>query len=303
MKDDKKQLICGVFYALLAAALYSLSAPISKILLTYIPLVLTAGFLYLGAALGMGAVALIRKAGIANSEKKLTASEIPYVIAMILLDIAAPILLLFGLETTSSATASLLNNFEIVATAILARLFFSEKISARLYTGISVITLSCMLLSFENISDFRFSVGSLLIILAALCWGIENNCTKKISSCDPMQTVLLKGIFSGGGAILIGFFIGERTYSVVAVIAAVVTGIVSYGLSIFFYVYSQRKLGAARTSAFYAVSPFLAVLLSFLLFRETPVFTYYIALCLMIIGAWLSCSDRKIFRRTKQKAK
>lgn len=46
---------------------------------------------------------------------------------MIILDIAAPILLMYGLKTCTASNTSLLNNFEIVATALIALLFFGEK--------------------------------------------------------------------------------------------------------------------------------------------------------------------------------
>ena len=79
--------------------------------------------------------------------------------------------------------------------------------------------------------------------------------------------------------------------------AALGVGCVAYGLSIFFYVYAQRLLGAARTSAYYAVSPFIGTLLSLAIFRELPHYTYFIALGLMGIGAWLCSQDKPLFRR------
>lgn len=237
----------------------------------------------------MLALALLRKVRkTERTETKLTKRELPYTVAMILLDIAAPVCLLLGLKSTTAANASLLNNFEIVATAVIALVVFKEKINFRLWLGILFITLSCMVLSFEDLSSLQFSYGSLLILLACVCWGFENNCTKKISSKDPLEIVLLKGIFSGLGSLLIGFIIGERITVLWSVFAVIGVGFVAYGLSIFFYVHAQRILGAARTSAYYAVSPFIGTLLSLVIFREIPHYTYFIALALMIIGAWLS---------------
>lgn len=292
----------GIFLALLAAALYAINSPFSKLLLSYMPPTLMAGFLYLGAGLGMGVVALFRRIRQNDSrEAHLTKKELPFTLAMILLDIAAPIFLLMGLSATTAANASLLNNFEIVATALIALIFFKEKISVRLWIGIFFVTLSCLLLSFENISGLQFSYGSLFILLACICWGIENNCTRKISSKDPLQIVLLKGIFSGLGSIIIGFASGERLSAVWSVFAVLAVGFVAYGLSIFFYVHAQRRLGAARTSAYYAVSPFVGTFLSLVIFREMPHFTYFIALAIMFIGAWLCSRDKPIFRRTRNK--
>ena len=295
----------GIAFAILAAALYSINAPFSKILLGFMPPTLMAGFLYVGAGIGITFIALIRKMKkYETKELKLTKSELPYTIAMIILDIAAPICLLFGLNATTAANASLLNNFEIVATAIMALMVFKEKISPRLWFGIFFITLSCGMLSFEDVSSLHFSYGSLFVLLSAICWGFENNCTRKISSKDPLQIVLLKGIFSGIGSLIIGLYIGERTSSLWSIFAVLCIGFIAYGLSIYFYVYAQRLLRAARTSAYYAVAPFIATILSLIILREIPDITYYFALVLMIIGAWLSSQDKPLIRKkTKLKVK
>lgn len=290
----------GIAFAILAAALYAINAPFSKILLEFMPPTLMAGFLYVGAGIGMIFIALMRKIKKYEAkELKLTKSELPYTIAMIVLDIAAPICLLFGLNSTTAANASLLNNFEIVATAIIALMVFKEKISTRLWFGIFFVTLSCGILSFEDVSSLRFSYGSLFVLLATICWGFENNCTRKISSKDPLQIVLLKGIFSGIGSLIIGLFIGERIEELWSTVAVLCVGFVAYGLSIYFYVYAQRLLGAARTSAYYAVAPFIAAILSLIIFREIPDVTYFVALVLMIVGAWLSSQDKPLIRKVK----
>ena len=123
--DMKKTARMGVFLAILAAALYAVNAPLSKLLLRDMPPTLMAGFLYIGAGLGMGIIALLRAVrGREQKEARLTRAELPYTVAMILLDIAAPICLLLGLRLTTAANASLLNNFEIVATAIIALMVF-----------------------------------------------------------------------------------------------------------------------------------------------------------------------------------
>jgi len=282
----------GIFFAILAAALYAINAPFSKILLNYMPPTMMAGFLYLGAGVGMFFIAAIRKIKKTETqESKLTVAELPYTIAMILLDIVAPICLLIGLNSTTAANAALLNNFEIVATAMIALFVFKEKISSRLGLGIFFVTISCAILSFEDLSSLQFSFGSLFILLAAVCWGVENNCTRKISSKDPLQIVLLKGTFSGIGSVIIGLCIGERLTSLWSIVAVLCIGLVAYGLSIYFYVYAQRLLGAARTSAYYAVAPFIAVALSLIIFKEIPGISYFVALAFMAIGAWLSSQD------------
>ena len=298
----KKTATTGILLAILAAALYAINSPFSKLLLDYMPSTLMAGFLYIGAGLGMGVIALIRKVKkTERTEEKITKADLPYTLAMIFLDIAAPIFLLLGLSHTTAANASLLNNFEIVATAMIALMIFKERISPRLWIGILFVTASCVLLAFEDISSLTFSIGSLFILLACVCWGIENNCTRKLSEKDPLEIVLLKGIFSGLGSVIIGLCLGERIEVLWSIFAVLGVGFVAYGLSIFFYVYAQRMLGAARTSAYYAVAPFIGTLLSLLIFRDVPQYIFFIALGLMIIGAWLCSNDEPIFKKKRNK--
>ena len=298
----KNRQASGIFLAVLAAVLYALGAPISKLLLDDMPPTLMAGFLYLGAGVGMGALALGKKLlKKERHEERLSVRELPYVLGMILLDIAAPICLLFGLNSTTAANAALLGNFEIVATAVVALAVFREKISPRLWGGILFVTVSCVILSVEDFSELRFSAGSLLILLACVCWGFENNCTRKISSKDPMEIVLLKGIFSGLGSLAIGLLIGERVGMLWSIFAVMGVGFVAYGLSIFSYVYAQRQLGAARTSAYYAVAPFIGTLLSLIMFGEMPRAAYFAALALMGVGAWLSARDEPLFAKKRRR--
>ena len=292
----------GILLALLAAALYAVNSPLSKLLLDYVPSTLMAGLLYLGAGIGMGSVALLRRIWRApRHTESFVSSDAPFVLAMIILDMIAPILLLWGLSMTTAANASLLNNFEIVATALIALCVFREAISSRLWWGIGFVTASCALLSFEDMSAFRLGTGSLLVLGACVCWGIENNCTRRLSGKDPLVIVLLKGVFSGTGSLVIGLCLGERPSSFVAVAATLAVGFVAYGLSIFFYVYAQRMLGAARTGAYYAVAPFIGTALALAIFRDPPPATYPAALILMAAGAFLAARDEPLLKRRRNR--
>lgn len=68
-------------------------------------------------------------------------------------------------------------------------------------------------------------------------------------------------------------------------------GFLAYGLSIFFYIKAQRELGAAKTSAYYAIAPFVGAFLSFVILKEPFSAQYFIALLLMIIGSVIAAID------------
>ena len=282
MTKNKKGL--AVLYALLAAIFYAINTPFSKILLADVPATFMAAFLYMGAGVGVGILYLfhIKKE---DKTERLTKKDLPYAIGMIVLDIFAPIFLMMGISIGSASNASLLGNFEIVATTVIALLLFQETVSGKLWTAIALITLSSLILSFEGSESVQFSYGSLFVLLATVCWGLENNCTRKISDKSTYQIVVLKGFFSGGGSLLIAFLMGEPRPTINVILSAMLLGFVAYGLSIFLYVRAQRDLGAAKTSAYYAVAPFIGAFFSFILIGERLTWMYFAALVCMLIGS------------------
>ncbi|MGI1659749.1 MAG: DMT family transporter [Desulfitobacterium sp.] len=285
----------AIIAAIFAAILFGINAPISRILLVKIPPTLMAALLYLGAGLGMAVISLIKRLrGQKHREAKMDRNDLPFVLAMIALDIAAPVFLMIGLTMSSSANAALLGNFDIVATSLIALLLFKESIGRRLWSAIVLITLASIILSVENLSSFTFSLGSIFVLLSCLCWGFENNCTRMLSIKDPMDVVIVKGFGSGFGALLLTFLLKEslNNLSVAYILFALFLGFFAYGLSIFFYVSAQRELGAARTSTYYAIAPFIGVGLSFVIFRVPPTVSFLIALLIMIAGAYFATYEK-----------
>ena len=272
-----------ILFAFLAAIFYAINTPLSKILLDKVPATFMASFLYLGAGVGVGIKYMFHWH---NEEKaeRLTRKDLPYTMGMIALDILAPIFLMLGIRYGTAANASLLGIFEIAATTLIALLIFREAVSKRLWAAIALITVSSVQLSFEGTDSFHFLYGSLFVLLATACWGLENNCTRKISDKSTYEIVVFKGIFSGGGAFLIALLLGEKLPEMKYILLAMLLGYVAYGLSIFLYIRAQRDLGAAKTSAYYAVAPFVGAFLSFVLIGEKLTGIFFIALIVMIIG-------------------
>ena len=279
-------------YAILAAALYAINAPLSKMLLNHVQPTMMASFLYFGAGLGLFIYGLVEK-GIGTGSKKesLTRKELPYTVAMVVLDIIAPILLMLGITMTASANVSLLNNFEIVATSIIALVVFKEAISKKLWLAISLVTTASIVLSFEGIGAFSFNQGSLFVLGACICWGFENNCTKMISHKSSVEIVVIKGTFSGLGSLIVALIIGEQIPELKWLLCVLLLGFVAYGLSIHFYIMAQKDLGAAKTSAYYSIAPFLGVAFSMLLLNERPGVQFYVALVIMVISTYIMGRD------------
>ena len=281
----------GAALAILAAALYALNAPFSKLLLNHAGPTMMAAFLYLGAGLGLILYGLAEKAlGRQPLRAPLTKKELPYTLAMIALDIAAPILLMLGIARTTAANASLLNNFEIVATSLIALLIFKEQISRRLGLAIALVTVASIILGFEGAGSFTFDVGSLFVLGACICWGFENNCTRMLSSKSSLQITIIKGCFSGLGSLAVALLLGQPLPALGRMLCILALGFVAYGLSINFYIMAQSHLGAAKTSAFYSIAPFLGVAFSMVL-GERPGLQFYLGLLVMVVATRLMIRD------------
>ena len=315
----------ATFFAILAAALYAINIPISKLLLAHVGPTMMAAYLYLGGGIGMLIYSFIsiaiskasnRKASNGKSskgssniplnismfsaEKRLTKAELPYTIGMVVLDIAAPILLMIGISNTTSANVSLLNNFEIVATSIIALLIFKEVISKRLWFAISLVTIASVILSFEGQGAFVFNKGSAFVLGACICWGFENNCTKMLSNKSSQEIVIIKGIFSGLGSLIIALCLDEGFPAFKWIISAMLLGFVAYGMSINFYIMAQKELGAAKTSAYYSIAPFLGVAFSLIILGERPGIQFYIALVIMLISTYFMVKDSIVLQHTHE---
>lgn len=287
MKDSR---ITAIIYAFAAALFYAINVPFAKAFLDNVAPTYMAAFLYLGSGAGVGLMYLFKIKG-EEPAVRLTRSDLPYTVAMVLLDIAAPILLMVGIRASAAASASLLGNFEIVATTAVAFLIFRERVTKRLWAAIALVTLASAILSFQGAGSLDFSAGSLLVLAATVCWGIENNCTRSISNKSTYQIVTVKGFGSGVGSLAIALMVGEQFPGLSQILLILLVGFVAYGLSIFTYVRAQRVLGAAKTSAYYAVAPFIGVALSILFLNEQVTGTFLVALAIMIVGTALIVRD------------
>lgn len=269
----------AALFAIAAAALYAVNIPLSKILLQYAAPTMMAAFLYLGAGIGLLICGLFTRKE--KKEEPLTKKELPYTVAMVVLDIAAPILLMYGITKTCAANVSLLNNLEIAATALIAFVIFKETISRQLRIAIVLVILSGVFLSFEGKESLQFNYGSLFVLAATVCWGFENNCTRVLSNKSPTEIVIIKGCFSGAGSLIIALILREPFPAPRYIFLILLLGFVSYGLSIHSYIKAQKDLGAAKTGAWYAIAPFLGVAFSLVFLHEKPTIQFFIALAIM----------------------
>ncbi|MFZ4287909.1 EamA family transporter [Variovorax sp. HJSM1_2] len=281
--------------ALAAALLFGASTPLAKTLVGDVAPLMLAGLLYLGSGLGLCLLLALRQwwrgAGLLQG-LGIPRAELPWLLGAIVFGgVLGPALLMLGLAQTSGASAALLLNVEAVLTAVIAWLVFKENADRQIVLGMVVIVLGGVLLSWEP-GGGSFSGGALLILGACLCWAIDNNLTRKVSSNDAMLVAGLKGLLAGLGNTVIAWASGMAWPSPAAVAASLVVGFFGYGLSLSLFVVALRTLGTARTGAYFSVAPLFGVLISMALWPELPGPLFWMAAALMALGVWLHVRER-----------
>lgn len=291
----------SVAFALGAAVLFGLSTPLAKVLLDSVSPVLLGGLLYLGSGLGLIAARLWRDKGWQLTG--LQPREWPWLAGAVLFGgVLGPVSLMLGLQSTIGSTASLLLNLEAVLTAILAWVAFKENADRRVVMGMLTIVAGGVILSWpgEGTALAVLDWGSGFIVFACLCWAIDNNLTRKVSASDALFIAGSKGLVAGCVNVSIALALGNAWPTWSTTFAAMVVGLLGYGISLVLFVLALRGLGAARTGAYFSVAPFVGALVSLLWLGDSAGPGFWVACALMALGVWLHVTERHEHEHTHE---
>ncbi len=268
---------------LAAAVLFGASAPAASVLAGDMPALVLAGLLYLGAAIAV-TPAVVRHRPNATA---LSAGWRPLAIAVVFGGALGPVLLVAGLARTSAATASLLLNFELVATILLAATLFREHLGARLLAAAALVSTAGVILVWQP--GVAFDTGGLFVIGACACWGLDNAVTSKIDQLSPEQITLTKGLVAGGATLILGLMLASSlNLRTGEVLAALAIGALGYGASITLWVKGARDLGAARGQVIFAAAPFIGAAVAWVFLGDAVTFAQLVAVPVAIVGVGLS---------------
>lgn len=284
----------GYLYAILAAVLFGASTPAAKVLLGKIDPWLLAGLLYLGSAIGLIVIfflqAISKKEAL--KEASLKNRDWGWLVGAVLLGgMIGPVFLMIGLVKTSAASASLLLNLESVFTALIAWFAFKEHTDRKIVLGMISIVLGSFVLSWKGNLEYRSLLGPLLIAGSCLCWAIDNNFTRNISSANPLQIALIKSLFAGLTNTILAFMLGAMLPNYLMLVSAGVVGFLGYGVSLLFFIFGLRYIGAARTGAYFSLAPFVGAGLAIVFLREPISLQLILASIFMGIGIWFHLTE------------
>lgn len=286
----------GVQAGLAAAVLFGAGTPVAKLLLDSVNPWLLAGLLYTGSGVGLGIYRLVRRSARVRLQK---GELLPLVGAVFFGGLVAPVLLMVGLSNMPATGASLLLNAEGVATALLAWFVFRENVDRRIALGMAAIVAGAVVLSIPNGADLGTVWPSLAILGACLCWGIDNNLTRKIALTDASWLAAVKGGVAGPVNLALAFALGAQLPPVGNIAAAMVVGFFAYGVSLVLFIVALRHVGTARAGAYFSVAPFFGAVLAVIL-GEAVTVPLVVAALLMGLGVWLHLTERHEHEHTHE---
>jgi len=278
-------------YALLAAFLFGLSTPLSKILLNDFSPVMLASLYYLGSGFILYVLSFFK---ITSQETSFEKNDIPYIIGFVVCGgIIAPVMFFTGLKLINALNVSILLNFELILTALIAWLFFKEHISLNLVVSMILITLSAIMLGFD-IKSFKFSssYGVILVMFACFMWAIDNNLTSKISLKNPLNIAIIKGLAGGSINFILAFLTNQLIINITSLLYGTIVGFICYGISLYLLILAMRYIGASRAIAIFSTNPFIGIFFSFLLLNEPISFQIIVAFFLASLAVFLVLTEK-----------
>ena len=281
---QNRDIIIGYRTFLIAAVLWGSVSTIAKPTLNFIDPLLLSALVLIIAGLFFTPLTL-RKPPIQKITRKY---YLLLFITALCGTVIGPFLFFVGLEKTTASDTSLLSNAETVFSIIIALLIFNEKLNrivvlaiVLILSGVIVLTTN---LEFED-SFVTFNYGDLLVIIATLFWGLDNNLTKiVIQHIDITQMVQLKSLIGGAILLIVAFLLRVPInihYS--EILPIVILGIFGFGVSLYFALQSVKQIGVIRLSLIPAFAALFGVIFAAIFLNE-QISLYQIIACIVMLG-------------------
>jgi len=284
MKFGETPIQRGTFLALLAAFAFGATTPFIQKFGTGIGPFPVAALLYAGAALTS-----IRWFRSDAPDQPVRRKDIPRLLLVATFGaLIAPVAFAWGVQHTSATSASLLLNFEAVATVILAWLLFREPIGGRVIGAVLAMVAGAVVLVVPGgTSGSGIGWGGVAVAAASTAWALDNTLAKPLSDLAPTQVVFWKGILGATVSAVLAFCFHQPFPSHWGALALLACGAAGYGLSLRLYLLAQRRLGAARTGSIFAFAPFIGASVAWALGERSGGMATIVAGALFLAGVCL----------------
>ncbi|WP_258084198.1 DMT family transporter [Thermococcus thermotolerans] len=295
----------GYVAAITAALLFGISSTLNKLALRDVAPLVVAGSIYLTAGVVLmfirytrfGRKLLSRLEFKVKPQDSFSMRDVVVLVLVILFgSFLAPLLFMSGLDLTTAVNASLLLNTETLFTVLIALIVFKERASKMSMAGILLILLGAVVVSTENLGSIELSrgiVGNIMIILAGLCWALDNNLSRFLSlKRDLLLVTSLKALIGGSALLSLSALLGVSLNIPAKSLPYILTvGSLSIGFSLVLYLFALREIGAMRTGAIFSTSTLIGAFVAFLVLGESFTPTKAFFGVLMLFGVYLLSAE------------
>lgn len=209
--------------------------------------------------------------------------------------VAAPVLLLYGLQQTRASDASILTNGEVLFTIILSSVFFGERPHGRagLFAVALVIVGLFMATTDMKFSEtiIRFNAGNVMILASMSFWAVDNNLSRRLttfSSISPSKIAMIKSLFGGLAILAIAVAAGRwgplegiSSNLWLIIIAMSASG---FGGALLFFLEGIKRIGTIKTMSVFSTTPIFGIAIAAVALGESISVFQGIATGLIIIG-------------------
>jgi drug/metabolite transporter (DMT)-like permease len=210
--------------------------------------------------------------------------------------IAAPVLLLYGLQQTNASDGAILANGEIVFTLILAALFFGEKPHGKVGLLAVILVVIGLFIATTDMDlsklALEFNAGNLMILASMLMWAIDNNISRRLTaSVSPAKIAMIKSLAGGLVMLAAALAIGKGT--AIAGIAPdlwlIIVGmsVSGFGGALLLFLYGIKNIGTVKTMSVFSTTPIFGIVIAALVLGESISVFQGIATGLIILGILL----------------
>jgi drug/metabolite transporter (DMT)-like permease len=273
----------GYLAIVLAAVLFGVWPSLSKLVVNEVHPFVIAFLIQLIPAVALSPS--LRRVRIARSDWKLVALS-GFVGAVV-----GPIVYFYGLERTTASNAVFLSNSESLFTMLFAYAFLGERATRREYVALGGIAVGAFIvatqLRFGDVQFLQFLIGNLLLIGAAVAWGVSNTTSTVLLRRIPIIPLLTVQLLFGAAAFVpiiavsgTPFIVPLHILPVLILLAVSAVGVFSV---LFFYAF--RTIGAMRTGAVLPTSALWGILVALLVFPNETLSGFQILGGALMVGA------------------
>jgi len=284
---QRREAIVGSLSVLFAAALFGSVFTVAKIPLSIVDPLVLSSIIYIVS--GLALIPFAKASFRMNSRRDfLLLITISFLGA-----VAAPVLLLYGLEQTGASDASILTNGEVIFTIILSAVFFGEKPKGKVgifavglvFVGLFIATTDLQV----SETVLQLNAGNLMILGSMFFWAVDNNLSRRLTArIPPAKIAMIKSLIGGlvmfGAALMVGKWSEFVTIDTDLWLIIIAMSISGFGGALLLFLQGIKHIGTIKTMSIFSLTPIFGIVIAALVLGESISLLQGIATAIIIGG-------------------